>query len=80
MVANCNYVGDGYGIPSEGGIEAIKMLAELEGLLFDPVYSAKGKAGMIDLIRKGEFKKGERIVFVHTGGSVALFGYQNYFA
>jgi len=80
VVANCNYVGDGYGIPSEGGLEAIKMCAELEGLLFDPVYSAKGMAGMIDLIRKGEFKKGERIVFVHTGGSVALFGYQNYFA
>lgn len=80
VVANCNYVGEGYGIPSEGGIEAIKMLAELEGLLFDPVYSAKGMAGMIDLIRKGEFKKGERIIFLHTGGSVALFGYQNYFA
>ncbi len=79
VVANCNYVGEGYGIPSEGGIEAIKMLAELEGLLFDPVYSAKGMAGMIDLIRKGEFKKGQRIIFLHTGGSVALFGYQNYF-
>ena len=80
VVANCNYVGDGYGIPSEGGIEAIKMLAELEGLLFDPVYSAKGMAGMIDLIRKGEFKKGQRIIFLHTGGSAALFGYQNYFS
>ncbi|MEH6457767.1 MAG: D-cysteine desulfhydrase [Cocleimonas sp.] len=80
VVANCSYVGEGYGVPSEGGIEAIKMLAELEGLLFDPVYSAKGMAGMIDLIRKGEFKKGQRIIFLHTGGSVALFGYQNYFA
>lgn len=79
VVANCNYVGEGYGIPSPAGIEAIKMLAELEGILFDPVYSAKGMSGMIDLIRQGQFKKGERIIFLHTGGSAALFGYQNYF-
>lgn len=79
VVANCDYVGEDYGIPTEAGIEAIRMLAELEGILFDPVYSAKGMSGMIDLIRKGHFKKGERIVFVHTGGSAALFGYQDAF-
>lgn len=75
VVANTDYVGEGYGIPTPGGIEAIRMFAELEAILLDPVYSAKGAAGLIDLIRKGHFKKGERIVFVHTGGSVALFGY-----
>ena len=75
MVANTDYVGDGYGIPTEGGLEAIRMFAELEAILLDPVYSAKGAAGLIDLIRKGHFKKGERIVFLHTGGSAALFGY-----
>lgn len=75
VVANTDYVGDGYGIPTASGIEAIKMFAELEAILLDPVYSAKGAAGLIDLIRKGHFKKGERIVFLHTGGSVALFGY-----
>ncbi|MDT8328281.1 MAG: D-cysteine desulfhydrase [Roseovarius sp.] len=75
VVANTDYVGEGYGIPTEGGIEAIKMFAELEAILLDPVYSAKGAAGFIDLIRKGHFKKGERVVFLHTGGSVALFGY-----
>lgn len=75
VVANTDYVGDGYGLASESGIEAIKMFAELESILLDPVYSAKGAAGMIDLIRKGHFKKGERIVFLHTGGSAALFGY-----
>lgn len=75
VVANTDYVGEGYGIPTEGGLEAIRMFAELEAILLDPVYSAKGAAGLIDLIRKGHFKKGERVVFIHTGGAVALFGY-----
>ncbi|OXT02150.1 D-cysteine desulfhydrase [Notoacmeibacter marinus] len=75
VVANTDYVGEGYGIPTESGIEAIRMFAELEAILLDPVYSAKGAAGFIDLIRKGHFKKSERVVFLHTGGSVALFGY-----
>lgn len=75
VVANSDYVGDGYGIPSESGLEAIRLFAELEGILLDPVYSAKGAAGMIDLIRKGHFRKGERIVFLHTGGAAGLFGY-----
>jgi 1-aminocyclopropane-1-carboxylate deaminase/D-cysteine desulfhydrase-like pyridoxal-dependent ACC family enzyme len=51
------------------------MLAALEGLLFDPVYSGKALAGMIDLLRQGRFEAGESIVFVHTGGSPALFAY-----
>ena len=75
VVANTDYVGEGYGIPTQSGMEAIKMFAELESILLDPVYSAKGAAGFIDLIRKGHFKKGERVVFLHTGGSAALFGY-----
>ncbi len=75
VVANTDYVGEGYGIPTESGLEAIRMFAELEAILLDPVYSAKGAAGFIDLIRKGHFKKGERVIFLHTGGSVALFGY-----
>ena len=75
VVANTDYVGEGYGIATEGGIEAIRMFAELEAILLDPVYSAKGAAGLIDLVRKGHFKKGERVIFLHTGGSAALFGY-----
>ena len=74
VVANCNYIGEGYGIPTGGMKEALLMLARLEGLLFDPVYSGKGLAGMIDMIRAGEFQ-GENVVFLHTGGSAALFGY-----
>jgi L-cysteate sulfo-lyase len=75
ITANCDYVGAGYGFPASSTIEAIGMLARLEGILLDPVYSGKGMAGLIDLIRKGAFKKGENVVFIHTGGSAALFGY-----
>lgn len=79
VVANSDYVGDGYGVPTEAMVEAVKMMAQYEGLLLDPVYSGKGMSGLIDLIRKGHFKKGENVVFLHTGGSVALFGYPDIF-
>ena len=58
VVANSDYVGDGYGLPTDSMVEAVKMLAAFEGILLDPVYSGKGFAGLIDLIRKGHFKKG----------------------
>ncbi|WP_071674156.1 D-cysteate sulfo-lyase [Nioella nitratireducens] len=74
VMANTDYVGDGYGLPTDSGLEAIRMFAELEGILLDPVYSGKGAAGLIDLARKGTFKD-QRIVFLHTGGAVGLFGY-----
>ena len=79
VVANCNYVGDGYGLPTPGMVEAVTMLARLEGILLDPVYSGKGMAGLIDLCRKGFFKKGQNIVFLHTGGAVGLYGYTHVF-
>ncbi|MCB1846683.1 MAG: D-cysteine desulfhydrase [Halieaceae bacterium] len=75
VVANCDYIGPGYGIPTPGMRAALLLLARLEGLLFDPVYSGKGLAGMIDLVEKGEFRAGQNIVFIHTGGSAGLFGY-----
>ena len=75
VVANCDYVGAGYGIPTKGMGEAVSMLAQEEGILLDPVYSGKAMAGMIDLIRKGALAKHETIVFLHTGGAVGLFGY-----
>ena len=75
IIANCDYVGDGYGIPTDEMNEAILMLARQEGLLFDPVYSGKGLAGMIDLIKRDKLKKDENIVFIHTGGSAGLFAY-----
>ena len=75
IVANCDYVGPGYGVATQGMREALLMAARLEGLLFDPVYSGKGLAGLIDQISRGTFKTGENIIFIHTGGSAGLFGY-----
>jgi len=77
--ANCDYVGGGYGIPTPGMIEAVRMLARLEGIFLDPVYSGKGMAGLVDLIRRGVFTKGQTLVFLHTGGSAGLFGYADTF-
>jgi L-cysteate sulfo-lyase len=75
VIANSDYVGKGYGFSTPGSLDAIQTLARTEGILLDPVYTGKGMAGLIDLIRKGWFKKGQNIVFIHTGGSVGLFGY-----
>jgi L-cysteate sulfo-lyase len=73
---NSDYVGEGYGLPTEATLEALRLLARLEGILLDPVYTGKGMAGLIDLIRKGHFAKDDHIVFIHTGGSAGLFGYR----
>jgi L-cysteate sulfo-lyase len=75
VVANCDYIGEGYGLPTAGMMEALELVARTEGILLDPVYSGKAMAGLIDLIRKGRFTKGQNIVFLHTGGAVGLFGY-----
>ena len=75
IVANGDYVGDGYGLPTDGMIEAVGLVARTEGILLDPVYSGKAMAGLIDQIRRGAFKSGANIVFVHTGGSAGLFAY-----
>jgi L-cysteate sulfo-lyase len=80
VVANCDYVGAGYGFSTAASVEAIRMLARLEGILLDPVYSGKGMAGLIDLVRRGRFRRDENVVFIHTGGSVGLFAYVRDFA
>lgn len=74
-----DYVGAGYSLPTPGMIEAVKLLARTEAILLDPVYTGKTMAGMIDLVRKGYFKKDENILFVHTGGSPALYAYRGTF-
>lgn len=71
------WVGGGYSIPTDEMIEAVRMLARLEGVLLDPVYSGKAMAGLIGLARRGDLKRGERVLFVHTGGAPALYAYQN---
>ncbi len=79
VVANCEYVGEGYGIATDSMKKAVSLLARLEGILADPVYTGKGLAGMFDLIKKGYFKQGENVVFLHTGGSAGLFAYYQQF-
>ncbi|UCH41165.1 MAG: D-cysteine desulfhydrase [Gammaproteobacteria bacterium] len=79
VVANSDYVGPGYGLPTDAMVEAVKMMACYEGILLDPVYAGKGFSGLIDLVRQGHFKKGQNVVFLHTGGSVSLFAYPNIF-
>ncbi len=78
VVANCDYVGAGYGVPTEAMNDAVLLLARLEGLLFDPVYSGKALAGLIDLVQKGFFREAKNIVFIHTGGSAGLFAYADH--
>jgi L-cysteate sulfo-lyase len=77
VMANGDYVGAGYGIPTGGTLEAIRLAAETEGLLLDPVYSGKAMAGLIDLCRGGFFGKDQNVVFLHTGGAAALFAYED---
>lgn len=73
------HAGPAYGIPHPETIDAIKLAGRHEALLLDPVYSGKGMAGLIDLIKQGRWKTGENIVFVHTGGEPALFAYRESF-
>ncbi len=69
---NDDYVGDGYAIVGEAEREAIRMVAQLEGLLLDPVYTGRAMGGLIDLIRWGAFTRGQTVLFWHTGGTAAL--------
>ena len=79
VVANSDYVGEGYGMPTDGMIEAVEMTARHESILLDPVYSGKAMAGLIDLVRQGFYRREENIVFIHTGGAQALSGYRSLF-
>jgi len=76
---NCDYVGEGYGLPTSATLEAIDLLARLEGILLDPVYTGKGMAGLIDQVRKGRWQREDHVLFLHTGGAQALFGYRERF-
>ncbi len=73
------YVGPGYSLPTDSMIEAVKLFANNEAILLDPVYSGKAAAGLIDLVRKGHFPKGSNVLFLHTGGSPALYAYLDTF-
>ena len=73
------YVGPGYSIPTEAMVEAVKLFARNEAILLDPVYSGKTAAGLIDIVRQGHFPKGSNVLFLHTGGSPALYAYMDTF-
>ncbi len=73
-----DYVGPGYSLPTPEMAQAVTLLARTEGILLDPVYTGKTMAGLIDLIRQGYFKRDSSILFLHTGGSPALYVYQDY--
>lgn len=77
--ANGDYYGEGYGISTDKMIQAVRLVAQLEGLLLDPVYTGKAMAGLIDLCQQGIFKADQNILFVHTGGSQGLFAYSEVF-
>jgi L-cysteate sulfo-lyase len=73
------YVGPGYGQPTDGMIEAVQLVARLEGILLDPVYTGKAMAGLIDLVRSGQLTSRDTVVFWHTGGVAGLFAYGELF-
>jgi D-cysteine desulfhydrase family pyridoxal phosphate-dependent enzyme len=73
ILVNADYLGGGYGVMGPLERDAIHQFAQSEGILLDPVYTGRAAGGMIDLIRKGFFRRGERVLFWHTGGAPALF-------
>lgn len=77
VLVDDGYVGEGYGVPADSTLDAIMLAARMEGVLLDPVYSGKGFAGMLGLTRSGFFDAGCNVVFLHTGGSAALFAYED---
>jgi L-cysteate sulfo-lyase len=70
------HAGPAYGVPHAATIEAIKLAGALEALPLDPVYSGKGLAGLIALVREGRWQADADVIFIHTGGTPALFAYQ----
>jgi 1-aminocyclopropane-1-carboxylate deaminase/D-cysteine desulfhydrase-like pyridoxal-dependent ACC family enzyme len=72
-----DYIGEGYGVVTPGGREALALLARTEGILLDPVYTGKAMAGLIDDARHGRLGTDDQVVFIHTGGTPALFAYRD---
>ena len=79
LTTNQQHIGEGYGIPTESGLKAIRLLAEHEGVLLDPVYTAKAMAALVADVRAGVLDPDQPIVFLHTGGVPALFAYAGSF-
>jgi len=74
-----DYVGEGYGIPTEACLKAIEIMAQKEGILVDPTYTGKSLAGLIDLVSKGRFEQHDVVVYLHTGGTPGLLNKPEFF-
>ncbi|KVF26665.1 1-aminocyclopropane-1-carboxylate deaminase [Burkholderia vietnamiensis] len=79
VVLDTRYAGPEYGLPNDGTLEAIRLCARLEGVLTDPVYEGKSMHGMIDMVRRGEFEPGSKVLYAHLGGVPALSAYAEIF-
>lgn len=71
------FVGPGYGVPTDEMRRAVRLFAETEGILLDPVYTGKAAAGLLQLVREGAFGADQRVAFVHTGGTPGLYAYRS---
>ncbi|MDQ7841287.1 MAG: D-cysteine desulfhydrase family protein [bacterium] len=80
IVVTDEYVGERYAVPTPAGLDAIRLVARTEGILLDPVYTGKAMAGLVDMVRRGQFGPDQTIVFWHTGGQPALFAYAGWLA
>jgi 1-aminocyclopropane-1-carboxylate deaminase/D-cysteine desulfhydrase-like pyridoxal-dependent ACC family enzyme len=72
-----NYVGEKYGVPTPEGLAAMRFMAKKEGIILDPVYTSKGFSALIDYVKKGIIKKNQNVIFVFTGGTPAVFAYND---
>ena len=75
VLVNDDYLGGGYAVISDVERQAIRLFAQTEGLLLDPVYTGRAAAGLVDLIQKGTWNRDQTVLFWHTGGTAGLFGF-----
>ena len=75
IVLEEGYAFPAYGVPAKETLNAIRLCARLEGMITDPVYEGKSMQGLIDLVRKGYFPSGSKVLYAHLGGGPALNGY-----
>lgn len=80
VVVDDRWVGPGYSLPTQEMVQAVRLLARLEGVLLDPVYTGKAMAGLIGQVMEERYKPGENILFLHTGGAPALYAYRDVLA
>ncbi len=80
VIVDDSYVGDEYGMPTHAMREAVELVAATEAILLDPVYSGKAMSGLMELVRRDRWGRDDNVVFIHTGGTPALFGYRETFA